>query len=83
MSYEVSSADAFTESVLSRASNQSDQHWVAFTNVPGGVSFSPASGVLTPGQSLLVTIRVPFNACTQGLFFFQEPINTQTITWAC
>jgi hypothetical protein len=30
-----------------------------------------------------VTITVPFNACTPGLFFFQGPVNTHTITWAC
>lgn len=69
--------------VLSRSSNQSNLHWVAFTNVPGSIAFSPASGVLVPGQSVLVTITVPLNACTPGLFFFQGPINTHTITWAC
>ncbi len=69
--------------VISGTSNQSNLHWVAFTNVPGHIVFSPSSGVLAPGQSVLVTISVPFNACTQGLFFFQGPINTHTITWAC
>jgi len=69
--------------VLSSSSNQSDLHWTAFTNVPGSVTFSPASGVVAPGQSVLVTITVPFNACTPGLFFFQGPVNTHTITWAC
>jgi hypothetical protein len=69
--------------VLSRSSNQSDLHWTAFTNVPGGITFSPAGGVVAPNQSVLVTITVPFNACTPGLFFFQGPINTHTITWAC
>lgn len=69
--------------VLSRSSNQSDLHWTAFTNVPGGVAFSPAGGVIAAGQSVLVTITIPFNACTSGLFFFQGPINTHTITWAC
>jgi hypothetical protein len=69
--------------VLSRSSNQSDLHWSSFTNVPGNIGFSPASGVLAPGQSILVTITVPFNACTQGLFFFRGPVNTHTITWAC
>ncbi len=69
--------------VLSRSNAQSNLHWVAFTNVPGHIVFSPASGVLAPGQSVLVTIFVPFNACTPGLFFFQGPINTHTITWAC
>ena len=69
--------------VLSGASNQSDLHWLAYTNVPGGIAFSPVSGVLAPGQSVLITITVPFTACTPGLFFFQGPINTHTITWAC
>jgi hypothetical protein len=69
--------------VLSRSSNLSNLHWSAFTNVPGHIGFSPSSGVLAPGQSVLVTITVPFNACTPGLFFFQGPINTHTITWAC
>ena len=69
--------------VLSRSNNQSDLHWFAFTNVPGNIGFSPASGVLAPGQSVLVTITVPFNACTQGLFFFRGPVNTHTITWGC
>jgi hypothetical protein len=69
--------------VLSGASNQSPLPWRAFTNVPGGIVFSPASGVLAPGQSVLVTISVPFASCTRGLFFFQGPVNTHTITWAC
>jgi len=69
--------------VLSRASNQSNLNWSASTNVPGRISFSPASGVLAPGQSVLITITVSFTACTPGLFIFQGPINTHTITWAC
>lgn len=69
--------------VLSGASNQSNLHWSAFTNVPGNIGFSPVSGVLTPGQSVLITITVPTNACTPGLFFFRGPVNTHTITWAC
>jgi hypothetical protein len=69
--------------VLSRSSNQSNLNWSSFTNVPGHIVFSPASGVLSPGQSVLITISVPFNACTPGLFFFRGPINTHTITWAC
>jgi hypothetical protein len=69
--------------VLSRSSNQSNLHWSAFTNVPGNIGFSPVSGVLTAGQSVLVTITVPLNACTSGLFFFRGPVNTHTITWAC
>ncbi len=69
--------------VLSEANAQSNLNWFAFTNVPGGISFSPVRGTLAPGQSVLVTIFVPLHACTPGLFFFQGPINTHTITWAC
>ena len=69
--------------VLSRSSNQGNLNWTAFTNVPGNVVFSPASGVLAPGQSTLITITIPLNDCTQGLFFFRGPANTHTITWAC
>jgi hypothetical protein len=69
--------------VLSGPGNQSVLNWNAFTNVPGGIIFRPSSGVLTPGQSVLITIIVPSNACTPGLFFFRGPINTHTITWAC
>lgn len=69
--------------VLSGPGNQSNLHWTAFTNVPGNIAFSPSSGVLTPGQSVLVTITLPLNACTPGLFFFRGPVNTHTITWMC
>ena len=69
--------------VLSRASNQSNLNWSAYTNVQGHIAFSPSSGSLPPGQSVVVTITVPLNACTPGLFYFQGPINTHTITWAC
>jgi len=69
--------------VISGSNNQSNLNWFAFTNVPGQIVFSPSAGVLAPGQSVLVTITVPFNACTPGLFFFRGPVNTHTITWAC
>jgi len=69
--------------VISESNAQSNLHWSAFTNVPGHIVFSPSSGVLAPGQSILVTITIPLNACTPGLFFFRGPINTHTITWAC
>lgn len=69
--------------VLSRSTNHGDLHWSAFTNVPGNIGFSPVSGILAPGQSVLVTIIIPFSACTPGLFFFRGPVNTHTITWAC
>jgi hypothetical protein len=69
--------------VLSRASNQSYLNWSSYTDVPGQIVFNPSSGSLPPGQSVVVTITVPLNACTPGLFYFRGPINTHTITWAC
>lgn len=69
--------------VISEANAQSNLNWFAYTNIPGGVTFSPERGTLAPGQSVLVSIFVPVHACTHGLFFFQGPINTHTITWAC
>ena len=69
--------------VLSRADAQTNLNWFAYTNVPGNIVFSPIRGVLAPGQSMLITITIPFNDCTPGLFFFHGPVNTHTITWAC
>ena len=69
--------------VTDRATATSDLHWVGFTNVPGHIVFSPSGGVLAPGQSVLVSIIIPVNDCTQGLFFFRGQVNTHTITWAC
>jgi hypothetical protein len=69
--------------VLSRASNQQALHWSTSSSVPGQVSFSPSTGVLAPGQSTLITISVPLNDCTHGLFSFHGPANTHTISWAC
>jgi hypothetical protein len=69
--------------VLARSGNSGSLRWTTSTTVPGAVTFSPASGVLAPGQSTLITITVPLNDCTRGLFFFHGPANTHTISWAC
>jgi hypothetical protein len=69
--------------VLARSSNKGSLRWSTSTTVPGVVAFSPASGVLAPGQSTLITITVPLNDCTRGLFAFHGPANTHTISWAC
>lgn len=69
--------------VTDRATATSNLHWFGFTNVPGHIVFSPSGGTLAPGQSVLVSIIIPVNDCTQGLFFFRGQVNTHTITWAC
>jgi hypothetical protein len=69
--------------VTDRATATSNLNWTGFTNVPGHIDFSPSGGVLAPGQSVLVSIIIPVNDCTRGLFFFRGQVNTHTITWAC
>lgn len=69
--------------VLARSSNTGSLRWSSSTTVPGAVALSPANGVLAPGQSALITITVPLNDCTRGLFAFHGPANTHTISWAC
>jgi hypothetical protein len=69
--------------VLSESSNQGSLSWFASTTIPGNIAFHPASGVLAPGQHVLISITVPLGDCTQGLFVFRGPANTHTISWAC
>ena len=69
--------------VLARSSNQGSLRWFASTSVPGLVLFNPSSGVLAPGQQMMVTITVPLGDCTRGLFFFHGPANTHSIGWTC
>ncbi len=68
--------------VLARSSNQGSLRWFASTSVPGQVVFNPSSGVLAPGQQMMVTITVPLGDCTRGLFF-HGPANTHSIGWTC
>ena len=69
--------------VLARSSNQGSLRWSTSTTVPGQVAFNPSSGVLAPGQQMIVTITVPLGDCTHGLFFFHGPANTHSIGWTC
>ena len=69
--------------VTSRAGNPGSLQWTSFVNFANNVTFSPGSGILPPGQSVDVFIRIPTNDCTRGLFFFRGHANTHTITWAC
>lgn len=58
--------------------------WTAFATIPGApVTFSPSSGVLAPGHSILVVIFIPDKDCTHGLLIFRGPSNTQSVSWAC
>lgn len=69
--------------VISNASNPGPLNWTAFVNFASNVTFSPGGGTLAPGTSVAVFIHIPTTDCNSGLFFFQGPANTHTITWAC
>ena len=69
--------------VSSRKDAQSNLNWIAYADFSNNVVFNPSYGSLPPGQSVTVAVSVPINACTPGLFYFQGPRNTHTISWAC
>jgi hypothetical protein len=57
--------------------------WTSSSDLPG-VTFSPASGTLSPGQPVQVSINIPFKDCTKGnMFFAGQNSNTVTVTWTC
>jgi hypothetical protein len=72
-----------TAIVSNRKNAQSNLNWFAYVDFPGRVVFNPLNGSLAPNSSMKITITIPLNACTPGLFYFQGPRNTHTITWAC
>lgn len=69
--------------IVARASNAGPLNWTAFTTIPGSITFTPSSGVLAPGDNILVSIFVPDTICTHGSFSFRGPSNTRTVAWAC
>jgi len=72
-----------TAIVSNRKNAQSNLNWFAYVDFPGHVVFNPPNGSLAPNSSVKITITIPLDACTPGLFYFQGPRNTHTITWAC
>ena len=65
------------------ASSQGILSWSAKTDL-GGVSFSPASGTLSPGGSVQVTITIPASNCTEGTFNFEaQGGNMVPVSWTC
>ena len=51
------------------SSSQGNLNWTAKTSLTG-VTFTPASGTLSPGGSASVVIAVPTSACIDGTFSF-------------
>ena len=77
------SLDKLRGPLIAKKNAQSNLNWFAYVDFPGHVVFNPPNGSLPPGQSVTVTVSVPLNACTPGLFYFQGLKNTHTITWSC
>jgi plastocyanin len=48
-----------------------------------GVTFTPATGTLAPGKSVVVKIAVPLAACSSGIFTFTGPNNSVQVAWSC
>ena len=54
----------------------------ASSNLPD-VTFTPPSGTVPVGQSVPVSIFVPYGDCEDGTFSFAGPANTLTVPWSC
>jgi len=73
--------------VVSLSSSQSAQanlNWTASSSGVNGVTFSQASGTLSPGQTAQVSITIPNMACpAQADFTFTGPGNATNVLWSC
>ena len=73
-----------TATLSSFANAQSNLSWSATSSGINGVSFSPSSGTLTPGQTARVTISIPNSVCpANATFTFQGPANSVPMAWSC
>lgn len=72
---------------LSLSNNQdaaSNLNWSATSSGISGISVTPASGNLTPGQTTPVGIDIPGNDCsTTATITFSGPNNTINVPWSC
>ena len=83
-SYDVNSGWTCVASLNSYKSAPVNLDWTASSTGVSGVSFTPQSGTLTPGQTAKVTISIPNTACPTGAdFTFTGPGNTFDIPWNC
>ena len=68
----------------SSANATSNLNWTSTSSGIAGIVIVPASGTLTPGQSVGVEIDVPRFPCdTKGAATFSGPANTVTVTVGC
>ncbi len=71
-------------SLSSSQSAQANLNWTASSSGVNGVTFSQASGTLSPGQTAQVSITIPNTACpAQADLTFTGPGNATNVLWSC
>jgi len=71
-------------SLSSSKSAQANLNWSASSGGVNGVTFSQASGTLSPGQTAQVSVSIPNTACpAQADFTFTGPGNATNVLWSC
>jgi hypothetical protein len=64
--------------------NTAPLSWTASGKGVSGITFTPASGTLAPGQTVQITVFVPANNCQATVTLsFVGPANTVTVSWSC
>ncbi len=82
--YNASTGWTCVVSLSSSQSAQANLNWTASSSGVNGVTFSQASGTLSPGQTAQVSITIPNMACpAQADFTFTGPGNATNVLWSC
>lgn len=73
-----------TAQLNNAASTQASLNWSASSTGISGVTFTPASGALTPGQPESISIFIPNTPCpAAATFTFSGPGNSISLPWNC
>ncbi len=70
-----------TETLSEDQNNTSNLPWSAATGT-AGITFNPASGTLSPGQTTQVSITIPLGDCSDT-FIFKGPVDAAHVSWNC
>ncbi len=70
--------------IAASSANPVALQWSAGSSGITGITFSPGSGSLGPGQRVEIQVVVPTNSCqTPATLSFTGPANTVNVTWSC
>ena len=73
-----------TVTLTNNSDVQGNLDWSASNSGASGITITPASGILTPGAKMQVTVFVPFNICpTSATLSFIGPANTVNVPLSC